>query len=193
MRSIKWRINGLIYAELLSDSTIMKNVEIYDSMTLIVCPVCANTSVGYQKNLPVLKKSVDETTREITYTRTAITGEAHRIKELLDEKEKDVKVEMYGAPCAMAMDRELPRNLNGGDADIKLVEQCAGTDAVLAFCCSVGMLGLKRRLGGSTRIVPCMKTSGFSQFSFKFDEAKELVYVDRESSTVISSFQPRSD
>ncbi len=183
----------MIYAELLSDLTIMKNVESYDSMTLVVCPICANTSVGYQKNLPVFKKSVDKATGEITFIRSAITGEAHRIKELLDENEKDVKVEMYGAPCAMAMNKELPRNLNGGDADIKLVEQCADTDVVLALCCSVGVLGLKRRLGGSTRIVPGMKTSGFSQFSFKFDETKELVYVDRESSTVLSSFQPRSD
>jgi hypothetical protein len=183
----------LIYAELLPDSTIMKNVESYDSMTLVVCPVCANTSVGYQKNLPVLKKSVDETTGELTYIRTAITGEAHRIKELLDEKDKDVKVEMYGAPCAMAMDRELPRNLNGGDADTKLAEQCADTDMVLALCCSVGALGLKRRLGDSTMIVPCMKTRGFSQFSFKFDDNKELVYVDRESSTVLSSFQTSND
>ncbi len=181
----------MIYAELLPDSTIMKNVESYDSMTLVVCPVCANTSVGYQKNLPVLKKSVDETTGETTYIRIAIAGEAQRIKELLDEK--DVKIEMYGAPCAMAMDKELPRNLNGGDADTKLVEQCADADVVLALCCSVGVLGLKRRLGGSTRIVPCMKTRGFSQFSFKFDEAKELVYVDRESSTVLSSFQLKSD
>jgi len=183
----------LIYAELLPDSTIMKNVESYDSMTLVVCPVCANTSVGYQKNIPAFKRSVDETTGEITLIRSAITGEAYRIKNLLDEKDKDVKVEMYGAPCAMAMDKELPRYVNGGDADIKLVEQCADTDVVLAFCCSVGVLGLKRRLGGSTRIVPCMKTIGVSQFSFKFDETKELVYVDRESSTVISSFQSRSD
>lgn len=184
----------MIYAELLPDSTIMKSVESYDSVTLVVCPVCANTSVGYQKNLPAFKRSVDEATGEITFVRSAITGEAYRIKELLDEKMKDVKVEMYGAPCVMAMVKELPRNVNGGgDADIKLVEQCADTDVVLALCCSVGMIGLKRRLGGSTRIVPCMKTIGFSQFSFKFDETKELVYVDRESSTVISSFQSRND
>lgn len=183
----------MIYVELLPDSTIMKNVESYDSMTLVVCPVCANTSVGYQKNLPAFKRSVDEATGEITLIRLAITGETYRIKELLEEKDKDVKVEMYGAPCAMAIDKELPRNLNGGDFDIKLVEQCAETDVVLALCCSVGVLGLKRRLGGSTRIVPGMKTIGMSQFSFKFDETKELVYVDRESSMVISSFQPRSD
>ena len=104
-----------------------------------------------------------------------------------------MKYMLYWEMCPEDMDKELPRNLNGGDADIKLVEQCADTDVVLAFCCSVGVLGLKRRLGGSTRVVPCMKTSGFSQFSFKFDETKELVYVDRESSTVLSSFQPRSD
>ncbi len=183
----------MIYAELLPDSTIMKNVESYDSMTLVICPICANTSVGYQKNLPAFKRSVDEATGEITFLRTAITGEAYRIKELLDGKDKDIKIEMYGAPCAMAMDTELPRNLNGGDADINLVEQCGDTDVVLALCCSVGVLGLKRRLAGSTRIVPGMKTSGFSQFSFKFDDTKELVYVDRENSTVLSSFQPRSD
>ena len=183
----------MIYAELLPDSTIMKIVESYGSMTLVVCPVCSNTSVGYQKNLPAFKRAVDETTGEITFVRSAITGEAYRIKKLLDEKDKDVKVEMYGAPCAMAMDKELPRNLNGGDADIKLFEQCADTDVVLALCCSVGVLGLKRRLGGSTRIVPGMKTRGFSQFSLKFDETKEFVYVDRENSTVISSFQPIND
>jgi len=182
----------LIYAELLPDSTIMKNVESYDSMAIVVCTLCANLSVGYQKNLPVLKRAIDEATGEITFVRSAITGEAYRIKDLLDEKDKDVKVEMYGAPCVMAMDIELPRNFNGGDADIKLVEQCADTDVVLALCCSVGVLGLKRRLG-STRIVPCMKTIGISQSSFKFDETKELVYADKESSTMLSSFQPRSD
>lgn len=183
----------MIYAELLPDSTIMKIVESYDSMTLVVCTLCANLSVGYQKNLPVFKRSIDEATGEITFVRSAIIGEAYRIKDLLDEKDKDVKVEMYGAPCVMAMDKELPRNLNGGDADIKLVEQCADTDVVLALCCSVGVLGLKRRLGGSTRIVSCMKTIGISQSSFIFDETKELVYADRESSTMLSSFQPRSD
>lgn len=184
----------MIYAELLPDSTIMKAVESYDSVTLVVCPVCANTSVGYQKNLPAFKRSVDEATGEITFVRSAITGEAYRIKKLLEEKDKDVKVEMYGALCVMAMDKELPRNVNGGgDADIKLVEQCADTDVVLAFCCSVGILGLKRRLEGSTGIMPGMKTIGISQFSFKFDETKELVYADRESSTVISSFQSRND
>ena len=91
------------------------------------------------------------------------------------------------------MDKEQPKMIKGGDADIKLFEQCADTDVVLALCCSVGVLGLKRRLGGSTGIVPCMKTIGICQSNFKFDETKELVYVDRESSTVISSFQPRSD
>jgi hypothetical protein len=181
----------LIYVELLPDSTIMKNVESYDSMTLVVCPVCANTSVAYQKTLPAFKRSVDEATGEITLIRSAITGEAYRIKELLEEKDKDVKVEMYGAPCAMAMDKELPRYVKGGDADIMLFEQCADTDVVMALCCSVGVLGLKRRFGDSTGIVPCMKTIGMSQFSFKFDETKEFVYVDRESSTVISSFRAR--
>ena len=180
----------MIYAELLPDSTIMKNVEIYNSVTLVVCPVCSNTSVGYQKNLPAFKRSVDEATGEVTLLRSAITGEAFRVKELLEEKDKGVKVETYGAPCAMAMDKELPGYVNGGDVDIKLVEQCADTDVVLAFCCSVGVLGLRRRLGGTTRIVPGMKTIGFSQFSFKFDETKELVYVDRENSTVLSSLQP---
>ena len=183
----------MIYAELLPDSTIMKIVESYDSMTLVVCTLCANLSVGYQKNLPAFKRSVDEATGEITFVRSAITCEAYRIKELLDEKDKDVKVEMYGAPCAMAMDKELPRYVKGGDADIKLFEQCADTDVVLALCCSVGVLGLKRRFRGSTGIVPCMKTIGISQFSFKFDETKELVYVDRESSTVLSNFQSRND
>jgi hypothetical protein len=183
----------LIYAELLPDSTIMKNVESYDSMTLVVCPLCANLSVGYQKNLPAFKKSVDETTGEITYIRSAITGEAYRIKEILEEIDKDVNVEMYGAPCVMAMDKELPGYVKGGDTDIKLFEQCADADVVLALCCSVGVLGLKRRFGGSTGIVPGMKTLGMSQFSFNFDETKELVFADRESSTVLSSFQPKRD
>ena len=183
----------MIYAELLPDSTIMKNVESFDSMTLVVCPLCANLSVGYQKNLPAFKRSVDEATGEVTFKRSAITGEAYRIKELLEEKDKDAKVEIYSAPCAMAMDKELPGMINGGDADFKLLEQCADTDMVLAFCCSVGVLGLKRRFGGSTGIVPCMKTLGMSQSNFIFDETKEFVYVDRDNSTVLSSFQPRSD
>jgi hypothetical protein len=66
-------------------------------------------------------------------------------------------------------------------------------DAVLALCCSVGTLGLKRRLGDSMRVVPGMKTLGFSQFSFIFDESKELVYADRENSTIIPSVTSNSE
>ena len=177
----------MIYTNLLPDSALIKSVESYNSVAIILCPSCGNMSVGYQKNIPVLRKTLDGTTGETIFVRAAITGEADRIKGLLEAQGIYVKTSTYGGPCITAMEPDLPRGIGGGDADMKLNDQCEGMDAVLALCCSVGMIGLKRRLGDSKRIVPGMKTLGIGHFSFKFDESKELVYADRESSTIIPS------
>ncbi len=184
----------MIYSNLLPDSALIKSVENYNSIAIIVCPVCGNLSIGYQKNIPAFRKTIDETTGETIYERSAITGESNRIKGLLEAQGKQVKIGTYGAPCIRAMEPDLPEDVNGGgDADMRLADQCEGKDAVLALCCSVGTLGLKRRLGDSMRIVPGMKTLGISQFSFIFDESKELVYADRENSTIIPSVTSNSE
>ena len=175
----------MIYSNLLPDSTLLKSVEEYDSLTIVLCPMCGNLSVGYHKDLPIYQKVLDESTGETKYERVAIFDEANRIKKLLQDTGKQVKMEIYGGPCMTALDAELPGNVNGGDSDAKLVEGCTGSDAVLALCCSVGAIGLRHRLGEEYRIVPGMKTLGISHFSFKFDETRTLVYADKENSTII--------
>ncbi len=95
----------------------------YNSVAIIVCPVCGNLSVGYQKNIPAFRKTVDETTGETVYERSAITGESNRIKGLLEAQGKHVKIGTYGAPCIRAMEPDLPGDVNGGgDADMRLAD-----------------------------------------------------------------------
>ena len=180
-----WWSISLIYSNLLPDSSILKSVEDYEALTLVLCPYCGNHSVGYQKDIPILKKVIDKATGEPKYRPWAIVSEATRLKQIFEDQGKQVKTEIYGGPCLTALDQELPGSLNGGDADILLLEGCVGSDIVLTLCCATGTIGVKKRLGDEYRVVSCMKTVGLSHFSFKFDETNTFVYVDQENSTII--------
>ncbi len=77
----------MIYTNLLPDSALIKSVENYNSVAIIVCPVCSNLSVGYQKNIPAFRKTVDETTGETTYERQRLQERQTGLKACLKPRE----------------------------------------------------------------------------------------------------------
>ncbi len=181
----------VVYAVLEPDSKIIEEVAGFKSAAIVGCTYCANMSIAHEKNIPAYMMSVDKTTGGTTLLPTAMMEETNRLKNLLEGKEMNVKVEIWGTPlCTLTHDKELPDGIGGGEwADPELANRCADTDAVIALCCVAGMLGMKKRLGKATKIVRGMKTVGFSEFYFTFDEAKEFVHVNKDRSTVIRAFK----
>lgn len=48
-----------------------------------------------------------------------------------------------------------------------------------------GTLGLRKRLREIVKVIPGMVTIGMGQFTFRFDEAQEYIYVDKKATTII--------
>lgn len=180
----------VVHAVLVSDSKIIEEVAGFKSVAIVGCTACANMSIAYEKNMPAYMMSVDKTTGRTTLLPTAMMEETNRLKNLLESKGINVRVEIWSPLCTLTHDNELPTSIGGSQwADPELANRCADADAVIALCCVVGMLGMKRRLGKAAKIVRGMKTVGLSQFYFTLDEAKEFVHVDKDRSTVIRRFK----
>jgi len=180
----------VVHTVLVPDSKIIEQVAGFKSVAIVGCTACANMSIAYEKNMPAYMVSVDKTTGSTTLLPTAMMEETNRLKNLLESKGINVKVEMWPPLCVLTHDKELPTGIGGDQwADPELANRCADGEAVIALCCVGGMLGMKKRLGKAAKIVQGMKTVGLSQFYFTLDEAKEFVHVDKDRSTIIRTFK----
>lgn len=175
---------------LVPDSKILEQVAGFKSVVILGCTYCANASIAYEKNVPMSMALVDKNTGRTTWLPIALMGEANRLKNLLESKGINVKVEMWPPLCALTHDRELPSAMGGRRwADPELADRCAHAEAVVALCCAGGALGVKKRVGKAIKVIPGMRTIGLSQFYFTLDEAKEFVHVDKNKSTIIRTFK----
>ena len=180
----------VVHTVLVSDSKIIEQVAGFKSVAIVGCTACANMSIAYEKNMPAYMVSVDKTTGSTTLLPTAMMEETNRLKNLLESKGINVKVEMWPPLCVLTHDKELPTGIGGGQwADPELANRCADGEAVIALCCDGGMLGMKKRLGKAAKIVQGMKKVGLSQFYLTPDEAKEFIHVDKNRSTIIHTFK----
>ncbi len=180
----------VVHVVLVSDSKIIEEVAGFKSVAIVGCTYCANSSIAYEKNVPAYMMSVDKTTGRTTLLPIALMEETNRLKNLLESKGINAKVEMWSPLCALTHDKGLPTAMGGRQwADPELANRCADAEAVIALCCVGGMLGVKKRLGKATRIIRGMKTVGLSQFYFTLDEAREFVHVDKDRSTIIHTFK----
>jgi len=175
------RKNMGVYSVLVPDSKILKGVAGFRSVVVLGCPVCANLSIAYDKNLPVSRIVVNEDTGETTRPPVAIAEEANRLKDLLESKGMSVRIEMWPMLCTISAYAE--------QAESEFINRCAEVEAIIALCCAGGALGIKRRLAKAVKIMPGMKTAGESQYCIVLDEAKEFVYIDKKKSTVIRMFK----
>ena len=180
----------VVHVVLVSDSKIIEEVAGFKSVAIVGCTYCANMSIAYEKNMPAYMVSVDKTTGRTTLLPTAMMEETNRLKNLLEGKGINVRVEIWVPLCTLTRDKEVATAMFGRQwADPELANRCADADAVIALCCVGGMLGMKNRLGKAAKIVRGMKTVGLSQLHLTLDEAKEFVHVDKDRSTVIRTFK----
>ena len=180
----------VVHTVLVPDSKIIEEVAGFKSVAIVGCAACANFSIAYEKNVPAYMMSVDKTTGRTTFLPIAMMEETNRLKNLLESKGINVRVEVWPSLCTLTHDKELPTAMSGRQwADPELANRCADVEAVIALCCVGGMLGVKKRLGNAVKIIRGMKTVGLSQFYFTLDEAKEFVHIDKDRSTIIRAFK----
>lgn len=180
----------VVHTVLVPDSKIIEEAAGFKSVAIVGCTYCTNISIAYEKNLPAYMMSVDKHTGRTTLLPMAMMEETNRLKNLLENKGINVRVEMWSPLCSLTHDKELPTAMGGRQwADPELANRCADAEAVIALCCVGGMLGMKKRLGKAAKIIRGMKTVGLSQFYFTLDEAKEFVHIDKDRSTIIRAFK----
>lgn len=182
----------MIFAELATESRILQATKDVRSVLIVACPVCANLSIAYEKNLPVYERRIDETTGESSFLPIAITSVATRLKTLLEERGISARIAMHRAPCLLAIDEELTDLFSEGVTSPELSGSGVGSDTILSLSCAVGTLGLRKRLGESAKVIPAMKNAGIGQFKVIFDERKTFVHVDKENSTIIPTVRPQN-
>lgn len=171
-----------VYSVLLPDSKILERVAGFESVVIVGCTVCANSSIAFDKNLTLARVVVDKVTGETTRQSVAVVEEAERLKRLLEEKGIEASVGIMPGPCALSAEREA--------ADAELVNRWADAEAVLTLCCAGGTLGIEKLLAKRAKTISGMRTVG-SSFSYTvLDEKKGLVYMDREKSKMIRVVKP---
>jgi hypothetical protein len=175
----------MIFCTLLSDNELLEAIKPYNSATIVYCVTCTNISVAYQKNLPIYEVKGDEQTGAPTIVRRGIVDESIRIKEFLDSNGIKSSTFEYNIPCLVALDNRIPNALNGAGKDTMLLGASSESEAVLALCCSVGILGLKRRITDGKPIVAGMKTHGISSLDIKMNDTGNLIYADENSAKII--------
>ena len=166
-----------VYSVLLPDSKILARVADFRSVVILGCTVCANSSIAFDRDVPLARLVDDEGTGQVIREPVAVVEEAGRLQALLGEKGISTRVEMLPGPCVLSADREV--------ADSELVDRCADVEAVVTLCCAGGALGVERRLGKTARIIPGMKTVGSTLSYTVVDGATGLVYMDRERSKMV--------
>ena len=166
-----------VYSVLLPDAKTVGRVADCKSVAIVGCTVCANSSIAFDREVPLAKLTVDEATGETTSEAVAVAEEAKRLKSLLEENGTNATVELLPGPCVLSAEREM--------ADAELVGRCADAEAVVTLCCAGGTLGVERRLGKTVRIIPGMKTVGSSLSYTVVDKTTGLVYMDKAKCKMI--------
>ena len=181
----------VVHTALVPDLKIIEEVAGFKSVAIVGCTACANNSIAYEKNLPAYMMSVEKTTGRTRLLPMAMMEETNRLKNFLESKGINVRVELWPPMCSLTHEKGLPTAMGGRQwADPELANRCADAEAVIALCCVGGMLGVKKRLGKAAKIIIGMKTVGLSQFYFTLDKAKEFIHIDKDRSTVVPTFKP---
>ena len=166
-----------VYSVLLPDAKIIGRVADFKSVVIVGCTVCANSSIAFDKDVPLAKLVVDEATGETTREAVAVREEAERLKHVLEENGTNAEVELMPGPCVLSAEREI--------ADAELVGRYADVEAVITLSCAGGTLGVERRFGKTVKTIPGMKTVGSSLSYTVVDGATGLVYMDKSKSRMI--------
>jgi len=166
-----------VYSVVLADSEIRDSISGCKSVAILGCPACANSSIAFDRERPVSKRTVDEATGKTINEPIAIKEECQRLQAMLEEEGIAATIELLPGPCVLSDERQL--------ADSELIDRCSKADAVLALCCAGGVAGMHKRLGKKAKTIAGMETMGSSLSYTVVDKDTGLVYMDRKRSKMI--------
>jgi len=174
-----------VFVRLIPDSKVIKAAEDFTSVAIVGCAGCANISMAYEKDQPVHRITIDETTGKPKRLPYALLEQIGHLKKLLEEKGANVTTEISGGMCMDTEDSELSKLLGKPSWAGRLKERCANVEAFITLCCSGGVFCMRQRLGKDIKIIPGMRDAGTWQMLTKLDEKKEFIVIDRDRFTVI--------
>jgi hypothetical protein len=175
-----------MFSKSLDETTLLKKVQDCKSLLVVGCSACGNFSIAYEKDRPVYQKKIDPTTNEVQYLPIAVVEESKRLKTFFETQGFKVDFNIYRPPCLVAYETSIPENFGGGEyASPDFTERHRKYDVVISLACAGGTLGLRKRLRDIVKIIPGMVTIGMGQFTFRFDEAQEYIYVVKKATTII--------
>jgi hypothetical protein len=141
--------------------------------------------LAYENGVPLAKIILDPKTGNTSLISLAMVAEMSRIKNVLEQKEIEVKIEASPDFCRISDDQKL--------IDCNWVESCDDFETVVGLCCSSGMVGIKRNLKKKIKVIPGMKTVG-TIFSYVVcDYASGFAYLDKNKSAAIRVFEKKMD
>jgi hypothetical protein len=166
-----------VYSTMRTDAAIMRDIAGLKSVVILGCSSCANTSIAYDKELPVNRIVIDNSTGRTKTTPVAIVEEENRLKALLESEGIKTGCEVFSAPCVLSDD--IARD------QAELLNRCDKAEAIITLFCPSGILGLKKLLHENIKIVPGMKTRGLWQRYTITDRETGLMYIDKSRFTII--------
>jgi hypothetical protein len=161
------------YSELATDTFLLNQVGDAKSVTIFGCGYCANQSIAYKKDIPVIGTSSFGGLRFRCFVTSA---EANRIKEMLEQNGKSAKVKFFGLPTSPYC------QLNQNDRK-KIANAAKDSDAAITLSCMAGFGGIKSALPESVKVIPGMTTVGTIASYMTVEGGK--VYLDKAKSRVI--------
>jgi hypothetical protein len=178
----------VVYSKLIPVSDVIKSAVDYKSVAIVGCAACANYSIAYEKDLPIMSITKDETTGQVRLLPYALMQHANQIQKLLEEKGVNVVTEVINAMCFVTDDSELSSRIgNPSWADQGVKDRCSNAEAFIGLGCSGALFGLRQRLGKDIKIIPGMRQAGTGQYFVKLDEEKKFIVLDKDRTVILRS------
>jgi hypothetical protein len=155
-----------------SEAYILREISDSKKITIFECPYCANQSVGYAKDKPVLGKSSFFGLRFEPYP---IAQEANNIKTLLENQGKTVNIKYFNLPNPPFC--QLNEKARAG-----IAKAYGDSDAAIALSCMAGYGGIKSAIPNA-KVVHAMATLGTLAAYLTTKDGK--MYLDKSKSKVV--------
>jgi hypothetical protein len=171
-----------VYSVMIPEEKLKRAVDGFKRIVILGCEGCANESLSYDKNMPQ-KAVFDEHTKRNMPAPDAILEEALRLKVVLTNTVNDILVSSGMGLCSRST----------SDKPDEWIKICNDAEAVLALSCAAGLIGIKKSLGKTIKVIPGMRTAGVLYSYRVFDSNTGLLYIDKARSAIIHFAKNNSD
>lgn len=123
-----------VFVRLIPDSKVIKATEGFTSIAIAGCSCCANISMAYEKDQPISRITIDETTGKPKRLPYALLEQIGHLKKLLEEKGVNVTTETFRGMCMDTDDSEYAKLFGDPSWTDRLKERCANVEAFIPLC-----------------------------------------------------------